>query len=438
MIQACSSFFNRIMQRYTPDPFVFTLLMTLAVFFSALGLTSHTSAQLVTYWGDGFWKLTVFTMQMVMVLISGYVVASAPIIDKFLTRLSRQITTPTQAALTTTLIATTGCWINWGFGLIAGAIVAQKIIKTLPAANFKLLVACAYSGFIVWHGGLSGSIPLLIATPGNFTEALMGGIVPVEQTIFSSFNLWLSSAVAFVTVLTNYLMARGVHSTPVYLKEENYAQISSPAHTKVPAEHLETSHILAALVALMAFSYVGFKIYNKNFSMNLNNTNFLFLFLGFSFHGNARQFIKAVTHAAKKVGPILLQFPFYAGIMGLMTSSDLVHIISDYFVRLSNLDTFYLYTFYSAGLLNLFVPSGGGQWAIQGPIMIEAARVMGADTIKTAMAIAWGDAWTNMVQPFWALPTLAIAGLHLRDMIGYCIIIFFSTGIVISLFFYFF
>lgn len=435
MFQVFSSFFNRVMQRYTPDPFVLAVLITFIVFVSGVGLTDTQPLKMITHWGNGFWKLSVFTMQMAMILIGGYVVASAPAIDKFLTRVSRNVKTPVRAALVTTLVATIGCWINWGFGLVAGAIVARKIIKVLPTANFKLLVACAYSGFLVWHGGLSGSIPLLIATPGNFTEAIMGGIVPVNLTIFSPFNLALSACAGLTVLLTNYLMAKQDHDDPIYIKDD-FNEIEPEPHKKVPAEYLEQSRIIAGLVALMGFSYIGLKIYYGTFSMNLNDTNFIFLFLGFALHGNPQNFANAVVEAAKKVGPILLQFPFYAGIMGMMTDSGLVHVISDFFVQISTLDTFYLYTFYSAGFLNLFIPSGGGQWAIQGPIMIEAARSIGADTIKTAMAIAWGDAWTNMMQPFWALPTLAIAGLHLRDMIGYCIMILFSTGIVMSIFFY--
>ena len=176
----------------------------------------------------------------------------------------------------------------------------------------------------------------------------------------------------------------------------------------------------------------------KGFILDLNIVNTIFVILGIILHGTPQRFLAAVQDAIKTTGGIVFQFPFYAAIMGMMTDSGLASVISGWFVAISNETTFYLFTFYAAGLVNFFVPSGGGQWSVQAPIMLEAATSINADYAKTAMAIAWGDAWTNMIQPFWALPALAIAGLKARDIMGFCVLVLIFTGIIISIGFLFF
>ena len=184
--------------------------------------------------------------------------------------------------------------------------------------------------------------------------------------------------------------------------------------------------------------YLGYHFATKGFDLNINIVNLIFVVLGIVFHGTPKRFLAAVANAVKTAGGIIIQFPFYAGIMGMMVASGLAGVVSEAFVSISNENTFHLFTFYAAGIVNFFVPSGGGQWAVQAPIMLEAAQSLGVDYSKTAMAIAWGDAWTNMIQPFWALPALAIAGLRAKDIMGYCIFVLLLSGIVISIGLYFF
>ena len=166
----------------------------------------------------------------------------------------------------------------------------------------------------------------------------------------------------------------------------------------------------------MGMSYILYYLISYGFSLNLNTVNFVFLFLGIILHGTPGRFLNVVSIAVKGTAGIIIQFPFYAGIMGMMLGSNadglsFAGVISNWFVNVSNTTTFPLFTFLSAGVVNFFVPSGGGQWAVQAPIMMPAGAELGVDAAKTAMAIAWGDAWTNMIQPFWALPALGIAGL---------------------------
>src|SRR5699024_2151318 len=190
-----------------------------------------------------------------------------------------------------------------------------------------------------------------------------------------------------------------------------------------PSDRLENSQIISILIGLLGLAFIIYHFATNGFDLNINLVNLIMLFLGILLHRTPRRFLHSVNNAVKNVGGIIVQFPFYAGIMGMMVASGLSEQMSLWFIGISNEFTYPLFTFLSAGLVNFFVPSGGGQWAVQGPIMIPAGIEIGVDTAKTAMAVAWGDAWTNMIQPFWALPLLAIAGLRVRDIMGFCVII---------------
>ena len=202
-----------------------------------------------------------------------------------------------------------------------------------------------------------------------------------------------------------------------------------------PAEKIEHSKILWAITCIMGFVYIIYYFTQKGFSLDLNIVNCIFLFLGLLAHGNLRKYVDAIGDAAGSAAGILLQFPFYAGIMGLMTATNangvcLAGIISDFFVSISTPVTFPMWTFLSAGVVNFFVPSGGGQWAVQGPIVMPGSADVGVEAGRAAMAIAWGDQWTNMIQPFWALPALGVAGLKAKDIMGYLVTVLIFVGIV--------
>lgn len=428
------SFFNRLMQRYLPDPFLFVIILTFVVFGLGLIFTDNGPYQMVQHWGNGFWGLLVFTMQMVLVLVTGHVLASSPIFKKGLGALASLAKSPGQAIIIVTFVSMIASLINWGFGLVIGALFAKELAKKVKNVDYRLLIASAYSGFVVWHGGISGSIPLTIATEGHFTEKMIG-VIPTDQTIFSSFNLFIVIALLIIMPIVTRMMMPSKEETvtvdPLILENDvQAAAIEQGAMS--PAERLENSRIASLLIGAFGLVFLFYYFANNGFKLNLDIVNFLFLFLGILFHGTPKQFLDAVLNAVKGASGIIVQFPFYAGIMGMMTTSGLAAVISEGFVSISNEFTFPLFTFLSAGLVNIFVPSGGGQWAVQAPIMLEAAQTMGVSIPKTAMAVAWGDAWTNLIQPFWALPALAIAGLKAKDIMGYCVITLIVSGIVIS------
>ncbi|WP_409254116.1 short-chain fatty acid transporter [Bacillus sp. SCS-153A] len=427
------SFFNRVMQRYLPDPFLFVVILTFIVLGMGLIFTDSSVMNMVQYWGDGFWNLLAFSMQMVLVLVTGYVLASSPVFKKGLGALASTAKSPAQAIIIVTVVSIIASWVNWGFGLVIGALFAKELAKKVKDVDYRLLIASAYSGFIVWHGGFSGSIPLTIATEGHFSQELIG-IIPTSETIFAAFNVTIVLALFIIIPILNRLMIppkQDTVSVDQSVLEEETAAATTIEHT--PADRLENSYIVSLLTAILGIAFLVYYFVQNGFALNLNIVNFLFLFLGILFHGTPRRFLESVLDAVKGASGIIIQFPFYAGIMGMMTASGLAAVMSQGFVSISNEFTFPFFAFISAGIVNFFVPSGGGQWAVQAPVMLDAAQTMGVSTAKTAMAVAWGDAWTNMIQPFWALPALAIAGLKAKDIMGFCTITLLVSGVVISL-----
>ncbi|WP_339161004.1 short-chain fatty acid transporter [Siminovitchia sp. FSL H7-0308] len=430
-------FSTGLMQRYLPDPFLFVILLSFIVFILGLIFTNSTPYQMIQFWGEGFWGLLEFSMQMVLVLVTGHVLASSGVFKRILGNLAALAKSPGSAIILVTVISTLASWINWGFGLVIGALFAKELAKKVQNVDYRLLIASAYTGFIVWHGGFSGSIPLSIATPGHPFEDKIG-VISTGETIFASFNMIILLALFIVLPLLNRMMMPDKNQTvtidPKLLEGADHLQAATLEKEQLtPAVRLENSRMVSILTGIFGIIFLVYYFSKNGFQLNLNIVNFTFLIFGILFHGTPGAFLRAVSEAVKGAGGIIIQFPFYAGIMGMMTVSGLATVMSEAFVAISNEFTFYCFAFWSAGLVNFFVPSGGGQWAVQAPVMLEAAKTMGASVPKTAMAVSWGDAWTNMIQPFWALPALAIAGLKARDIMGFCIITLFVSGIIISL-----
>lgn len=378
---------------------------------------------------------------MSLVVVTGYILANTPVVKRFLAKLSSLANTPGQAVMLVTFVALAACLINYGFGLVVGALFAVHVAKRVPGVDYRILIASAYSGMLIWHGGFSGSVPLLIATPGHFLEETMG-LIPVADTLFSPFNIFIVMTLLITLPIFNRHLLKGADplstiNTSLWKDDsEETENKNTPAiqtQPATPAERLENSQVLSLSIGLMGLIFVGYHFITNGFDLNINIVNFIFLFLGIILHRTPRRFLDTVSEAVKNAGGIIVQFPFYAGIMGMMVSSGLSEQISLWFVSFSTEYTLPIFTFISAGVVNVFVPSGGGQWAVQGPIMIQAALEIGADTAKTAMAVAWGDAWTNMIQPFWALPVLAIAGLKIRDIMGFCVMILMFSFIPIAI-----
>jgi short-chain fatty acids transporter len=356
--------------------------------------------------------------------------ASTPPVKRVLVAIARSVKSPGAAILTVSLVSLVAHWINWGFGLIVSALFAKEVAR-LVHVDYRLLIASAYSGFVIWHGGLSGSIPLSIATPGHPFEALTG-IVGTGQTTFAFFNLAIVAALLVVVPLVNWLMLPS-EADSVFVDRALLPDAAPDDDTiERPADRLETSRSVSSLVGLAGVVWLV-TYFGRGGGLTLNTVNFLFLTLAVLLHGTPRRFLASLQEAIKGGGGIVIQFPFYAGIMGIMVGSGLADTMSKALLSVATDRTLPLLAFISAGVVNFFVPSGGGQWAVQGPAILPAANALGADVARVAMAVAWGDAWTSLIQPFWVLPVLAIAGLQAKDVMGYCAMQLLLTGIIISI-----
>ena len=435
------------MNRWLPDAFLFAVILTIATYIGVLLATDLGPIAAVDAWGNssGFWGLLSFSMQMALVVVLGSACASAKPVKKALSKIAAMCKNNMQAIVVVTMVSTLCSWLNWGFGLIVGALLAKEVAKRVPTVDYPLLIASAYSGFVIWHAGLSGSIPLQVASGHSFDGGVTVWQADMTATLFHPMNLIMVGVIFLVMPFINYAMHPDKDHTitvnPALLVDEE----EKTYEVKTPADKMEHSKILWIITLAFGFIYiisyfVGVVKRGENVAnaLNLNIVNMIFLFLGILLHGNLRKYVDAIGEAASGAAGILLQFPFYAGIMGIMTakgadSTSLAAVLSQFFVSISTEVTFPMLSFLAAGVVNFFVPSGGGQWAVQGPIMMPAGQALGIENGRTAMAIAWGDQWTNMIQPFWALPALAVAKLEAKDIMGYLVIVLVFTGIVACL-----
>ncbi|MBU3136400.1 short-chain fatty acid transporter [Clostridium gasigenes] len=432
-----------LVQRYLPDPFLFASILTIIVFISGTLVTKQTPIAMLVHWNKGFWSLLTFGMQMALIVVTGHTLASTPIANKGIKKIASIPKNPWQAIMITTLVGAIACWINWGFGLILGAILAKEIAKKVKKVDYRLLIASAYSGFVVWHGGLSGSIPLTIAAGGKDLESISGGVItsaiPTSQTIFSYYNIIIIIAILVTLPIVNWLMhPKGdkIFEIDTKLLEEDTTKIVIDYKNMTPAQKLENSPIVSLLLGLMGISFIIYYFATNGFKLDLNIVNFTFLFLSILFHGTPRKFLNAATAGVRATTGVIIQFPFYAGIMGMMIGANAQGIslggsIANGLISIANQNTLPVFTVLSTAFCTIFIPSGGGEWALQAPIIMPAAQQLAVNPSVAAMAIAWGDAWACLIQPFWALPALAIAGLNARDIMGYCIVDLLITGVII-------
>ncbi|WP_017733660.1 short-chain fatty acid transporter [Nafulsella turpanensis] len=430
-----ANWYVRFVHNYLPSPFsIATILMVLA-FAICLIFTLSGPMEVLGYWYEGFWELLAFSMQMVLILVLGHALALTPAAQRAIRLLTGYASSSGRAAALAGFAAMFVGFINWGLCLIFGAILARKIGERAKAEgisiNYPLVAAAGYSGMMVWHGGFSGSAPLVVAEEEHFLAALIGQI-PISETLLSPLNM-----VAFLLLLSlipAVLYWVGKKSGPGQFPEfsgEDSGNISFSAHT--PAEKVDQQPYLAWLLGgaiLILTFYTAWSAEGRNplGFLDLNFINFLLFGLGLLLHGSVARFLWAVQEAVAGASGIIIQFPLYAGIMGIMKYSGLITAFSGIFVSFSTPDTLPIFTFFSAGLVNIFVPSGGGQWAVQGPVVVQAADALGVPASKVIMALAYGDGLTNMLQPFWALPLLGFTRLDARDILPYSSLIMLLGG----------
>lgn len=428
---------NSVVERYIPSALVFAVVLTFVVGVAALALTDAGPVEVVTGWGDGLAGLLAFMTQMALILLLGHALAHTGPVRALLARLGGVPRTPVQAYVFVFLVAAVASLITWGLGLVIGGLLAKEVgsqarERGMPL-HFPMLVAAGFSGFVVWHMGYSGSGPLAAATKGSFIAEQLGRTIPVTETTFSWWNI--TAVIATIVLVAGALALVApkagdpIAELPFDARRADDVDLDDAVVT--PADRLDASRILTMLVGAALVCYLVIH-YVQGGTATLDIVNWTFLALLFLLVRSPFELIALTKNAAANVGEILLQFPLYAGIMGIMSTTGLIDILSDGIVSIATPATFGLLALLSAGLVNFFVPSGGGQFAVQAPIMLDAAERLGVEPSVAIMAVSYGDQWTNMIQPFWALPLLAIAGLKMRDILGYTMVTLIASGVVFA------
>lgn len=427
--------------KYMPDASIFAVVLTFIAFLLGVFVAKQGPMQMVKNWYQGFWELLAFSMQMALIVVTGSCVANAPLVKRGINRLAAIPKTSKQAVYLVTLVSILVSFVHWGLSLVVGALLAKELarnlrIKKIPF-EYGLLAAGAYVGQMTWHGMLSASIGLSIATPGHALEDMIG-VIPMSEYMLNPMNIIVTIALAVFPPLFACLLQpknaadfQPLDDEAIRAIEKEDLQISKRPENASVGDFLNYNPVIAWVIGIMGFIYVFWRLGTRGIAgLDIDLLNFIFLFGGILLYGNIANYVRAVKEAVGGVSGIIFQFPLYAGVLGMVKYSGLVTILANGIVAISNDVTFYLWTFLSASLVNMFVPSGGGQWAVQGPIAIESAKIMGANMVKTCLMIAYGNTWTNMAQPFWAIALLGITGLKAKDIMGYSIAIMLLSGFI--------
>jgi short-chain fatty acids transporter len=436
LIERLAAVLTKWSVRWVPNSFIIACILTAIVFALALGFTATSVLQCISYWGDGFWALLSFGMQMCLIVFTGYIVAVSPPVRRLLGAVAKIPRGPKSAILTMTVISLLLSWFHWGLSIVGAALMVRFIAARRRDVDYRLLVACAYLGMgCTWHAGLSASAPLLVATPGHFLEKEIG-VIPMGETIFSPFNLILVAAVfVFLCVFAPLLHPRRENTVTVDPSVlEGFEDFTPPPRPQAPtpSERFEHSYIINAIFGVAGLVWVVWYFTVKGGGLTLDAFNFTVLFFGILLHRTTASFLKASEEGGKLIFGIILQFPFYAGMYGIIKSSGLAEVLSNALVSVATVKTYPAILYWYSGIVNYFVPSGGSKWAIEAPYVLQAAKTLGVSAPKVVTAYAWGDMATDIIQPFWAIPLLSVAKLDFKDIMGYEILIFIGYVILVT------
>ncbi|MBX3410179.1 MAG: short-chain fatty acid transporter [Phycisphaeraceae bacterium] len=456
---------SRLFGRFMPDPFVIAVILTALTAALAVGLGDFPRGggegagarclALLDAWrgSDGLWRFLAFSMEMCLILITGHALAASGPVRALLSRLASLARGTAGGAWMVCSGACLASLINWGLGLVVGAILAREVGLALRrrgvAAHYPLLVAAGFAGFMVWHGGLSGSAPLSMTSAAGAARVLpaqtlaslsargLGDGLPLDQTVFAGFNLVATLGLVVIIPLAACVLAPRRREDVITIDEAapGLTEGESPAGARAetgaptPAQRLDRGVAVAVALSLLLAAGVWRQIEARGVvGLGLGEINAAMMALGLLLHGSARAYLSAVDEAARGCGGIIVQFPLYGGILAMMSVSGLDRMIAQGLIEHASARTLPFIVFVLAGVLNMFIPSGGGQWAVQGPIALEAGERLGVDPGLMVMSVAYGDQLTNMLQPFWALPLLVITRIRARDIVGYTAMLMLVAG----------
>ncbi|HQT89809.1 MAG TPA: TIGR00366 family protein [Acidiphilium sp.] len=433
-VGSCVYVFEQIM----PDPFVLVILLTVITAAAAYLLAPlGTPAHILIGWYAGITNIFTFAFQMILILVTGYALANARPIKRGLHKVCTLATGPRSALAVVFVGGCIATFLNWGFGLVVGAMLSKEVAKRVRV-DFAWLVAASYSAWVLWtFTGMSSSIALSIATRGsplNFIEKETHAVIPLAQTVFAPW-VFVPGLIAMFCLPLMYLAIRptdgaAIPIDPAALAEDNVEQEAVERRDTFAAK-LERSPLCTLVFVAAGVGYLFLQWSSHGIALDINTVIFIFLIAGLLFHGSAGAYVRAISSAAKVTGQMMLQYPFYGGIMGIMSATGLAKVISTAFVHLASKWTLPFWSYAGSLIITLFIPSGGGHWAVQGPFTIPAALRLHASMAATSMGVASGELASSLLQPFWAIPLVAIAGVGVRRVLGFT----FASFLFLSVFF---
>jgi short-chain fatty acids transporter len=424
-------------ERLMPDPFVLSLGLTFVVILLALGLApKHSIETILDSWYEGTFKILGFALQMILILATGFAIADAPVVQRALRALASAVRTPARAALLVFPVVGVAAWLNWGLGLVVGALLAREIARRVKI-DFAWLVAGSYSAWSVCNSGLSSSIALSQASHGNalnLVEKATGHVIGLSETVFAPFVYVPTVLVVIVMAIIFVLMHPKPEDVVAFSTDEPSAAEPDAHARQAPvtsfAARAERSVLGTLLLLALGCGYLGTTWYKKGFELDINTTILLFLLAGLALQRSPIAYADAIRRAARQTGSMLLQYPIYGGIMGIMIGTGLASTIAQTFVKIATPVSLPLWSYLSSLIITLLIPSAGGHWAVQGPFVLPAALSLHASLPHTAMGVAMAENVSNMLQPFWAVPVVAIAGIKIQRVMGYTAVTFVVSLII--------
>ncbi|MDN7451318.1 TIGR00366 family protein [Burkholderia multivorans] len=420
-----------MVEKVMPDPFVIAILLTFITCVLAMAIAPHGEiTNVMTSWYDGVFKIASFAFLVALTLVTGHALSTSKPVSLLLKRVASIPTTTSGAMAMTFFVSMVGGLLNWAVGLVISALFAREVAKRVKV-DFAWLVAAAYAGWSFYVCGISSSIALLSATQGsplNVIEKVTGSVLPMKDFLFSPLNFVPVVVLGIVLPMVFRMMMPRDNETiaadPQKLIAEDTVEVSSKRPSTLSG-WLDNAWVLNLILVVLGLGYIVMKLVAGKFTMDLNMLVMIFLLLGLLTHWTPRAYLTAINNAARVAGPILLQFPIYGGIMGIMTATGLADVIAKWFIGFSTTHTLPFWSFVSSVLISMFVPSAGGHWIVQAPFVVPAAQHLGVSQHAVAIAVALGEGVADMIQPMWVIPLLAIAGVGMGRVMGFTVIIFF-------------
>ena len=430
-------------ERWFPDAFIVALIGLIVVFIAGLFLGSSPS-ELIAYFGDGFWTLIPLTMQMALIVIGGYAVASSPPVHALILKLASVPRTPREAVVLVALFSMLTSMISWGLSLVITGILVRAVVRNVSRVDYRAISAAGYLGLgTVWALGFSSSPALMMTTRGSIPPALyeISGLIPLSATLYTWQSLTTAAILIIVSTVVAYLsMPRSSARTADSFGVTDDFAIPKLEPRRLPAEWLEYSPILSIVIGVAGFTYIGQVMAARGLraAVDLNTFNLIFLMAALLLHWRPRSFVRAVNNAVPATGGILLQFPFYGGIFGIVTGSAISETLARFFVQFSTQGTFPVLVGIYSAILGLFVPSAGSKWVIEAPYVLQAAKDVQVNLGWIVQVYNTAESLPNLINPFFMLPLLGILKIRARDMVGYTFLYFLvNSGLVLFLMWFF-